>query len=65
MTDNGSTMSIIAFLIHSVIFIVMIILAVMNTSLLSNSNYVNMLYIVLGTLVLHGGYAVGKTSKTS
>jgi hypothetical protein len=65
MTDNGSVMSIIAFLIHSVIFIIMIILAVMNTSLLSNSNYVNMLYIVLGTLVLHGGYAVGKTSKTS
>ncbi len=59
-----NTMSIIAFLVHSVIFVVMIILAVMNTSLLSNDNYVNMLYIILGTLVLHGGYAVGKSSKS-
>ncbi len=60
-----STMSIIAFLIHSVIFILMIILAVANPFLLQNSNYINMLYIILGTLILHGGYAVGKSSTSS
>ncbi len=56
-----STMSIIAFLVHAIIFILMIVLASANPALLQNSNYVDMLYIVLGTLVAHGGYAVGKS----
>jgi hypothetical protein len=54
-------MSIIAFLVHAIIFILMIVLASANPALLQNSNYVDMLYIVLGTLVAHGGYAVGKS----
>jgi hypothetical protein len=58
-----STTSLVVFLVHAVIFVVMVILAVANPSLLQNEDYINMLYIVLGTLVTHGGYTLGKSEK--
>jgi hypothetical protein len=58
-------MSVIAFLVHSIIFIVMIVFAIGEPTLLSNQDYVNILYIILGTLILHGGFMAGKTSRSS
>ncbi len=60
-----STTSLVVFLVHAVIFVVMVILAVANPSLFQNENYINMLYIILGTLVVHGGYSLGKSSSPS
>ncbi len=42
----------------------MLTYAVINQSLLQNQEYTEMMSIILGTLVLHGGFVVGKaTSK--
>ncbi len=63
MSQSDNTFSIIAFLIHAVIFVVMLIIALANPSLFNNQNYLDMLYIVLSTLILHGGYVAGKASS--
>jgi hypothetical protein len=60
--NSNSIMDVIAFLVHSVIFVLLVTYAVANPSLFQNQNYVQMLYILLSTLILHGGYTVGKNS---
>jgi len=56
------TFNIIAFLIHSVLFAVFLFLAVINPELFKCQNYMNILYILLSTLLIHGGYQLGKKS---
>jgi len=58
MTDE--TFSIIAFTIHSILFVLMLVFISVNPSFLNNSTYVNILYILLSTLLIHGGYQLGK-----
>ena len=60
MTDQ--TFNIIAFLIHSILFAVFLFLAVVNPELFKCQNYMNILYILLSTLLIHGGYQLGKKS---
>ncbi len=60
---SNSTFSIIAFLVHAVIFIVMLIIALANPALFDNQNYLNILYLVLGTLIAHGGYQAGRVNS--
>jgi hypothetical protein len=60
--SSNSPMDIIAFLVHAVIFILLITYAVANPSLFQNQNYIDILYILLSTLILHGGYAIGRKS---
>lgn len=59
---NNETLSIIAFLVHSVLFAVFLFLAVVNPELLKCPNYMNIIYILLSTLLIHGGYNLGKKS---
>jgi uncharacterized membrane protein len=61
MTDG--TICIIAFLVHSVLFAVALFFIFVNPSLLDNQNYMNIVYILLSTLLIHGGYHLGKNSK--
>ncbi|AFV51257.1 hypothetical protein D878_gp30 [Sulfolobales Mexican rudivirus 1] len=63
MSNANDEFSVIAFLVHAVIFVVMLIGALANPSLFDNQNYLNILYLVLGTLVAHGGYQAGKVSS--
>jgi len=53
------TLTIIAFLIHSVLFAIFLFLAVINPQLFKCQNYMNILYILLSTLLIHGGYHLG------
>ncbi len=58
----NETLTIIAFLVHSVLFAVFLFLAVVNPELFKCQNYMNILYILLSTLLIHGGYNLGKKS---
>ena len=59
-SENDETFDIIAFMIHAILFIIMVFFAFVNTSLLENQTYTDMLYILLSTLLIHGGYSLGK-----
>jgi hypothetical protein len=59
---TNETLTIIAFLIHSVLFAVFLFLAVINPELFKCQNYMNILYILLSTLLIHSGYNLGKKS---
>ena len=61
MTDE--TITIIAFTIHSILFALMLLFVLINPSLLDNSTYVNIMYILLSTLLVHGGYHLGRNNK--
>ncbi len=63
MSEQNEKTSIVAFVIHSLIFVLMITFYVMDSSLAYNQNYVDMMYIVLGTLATHGGLVAGKASQ--
>ncbi len=63
MSENDNRTSVVAFVIHSLIFILMVTFYVMDSTLLYNQNYVDMMYIVLGTLAIHGGILAGKVSQ--
>jgi len=58
-----STLCIIAFLVHSVLFAVALFFAFVNPSLLNNQNYMEILYILLSSLLIHGGYHLGRNSR--
>jgi len=59
----NSTLCIIAFLVHSVLFAIALFFAFVNPSLLNNQNYMEILFILLSTLLVHGGYHMGKNSR--
>jgi len=59
---SDQTLNIIAFLVHSVLFAVFLFLAVVNPELFKCQNFMNILYILLSTLLIHGGYNLGKKS---
>ena len=61
---TGETITIIAFTIHSVLFALMLLFVFANPSLLNNSTYVNIMYILLSTLLIHGGYHLGRNNKS-
>jgi len=56
-------LDIIAFLVHSILFAVALFFVFVNPSLLDNQNYMNILYILLSTLLIHGGYHLGRNSR--
>jgi len=59
----NDTLCIIAFLVHSILFAVALFFAFVNPSLLNNQNYMEILYVLLSTLLIHGGYHLGKNSR--
>lgn len=60
---TSETLNIIAFTIHSVLFALMLLFILVNPSFLNNSTYVNIMYILLSTLLLHGGYHLGRNNN--
>ena len=59
----ASTMQIIAFLVHAVLFAYALLLAVAYPNLLDNQTYTYILYTLLASLLLHGGYTVGSSGS--
>jgi len=59
----NNTLCIIAFLVHSILFAVALFFAFVNPSLLNNQNYMNILYVLLSTLLIHGGYHLGRNGR--
>jgi len=59
----NSTLCIIAFLVHSVLFAVALFFAFINPSLLKCENYMYILYVLLSTLLVHSGYHLGRNSR--
>jgi uncharacterized membrane protein YccC len=52
--------SIITFTIHSIIFVLLMLGIFLNNNLLYSNTYVNIVYIILGTLIVHGGFLASK-----
>jgi uncharacterized membrane protein YccC len=55
--------SIITFTIHSIIFVLLMLGIFLNNNLLYSNTYVNIVYIILGTLIVHGGFLASKKSS--
>ena len=56
MEDRYKTL---VFVIHSLLFLAVLLVMVEDQYLLSNEQFVNILYILLSTLLVHGGYIAG------
>ncbi len=57
------TLCITAFLVHSVLFAIALFFVFVNPSLLKCENYMYILYVLLSTLLVHGGYHMGRNSR--
>ena len=58
----SETLSIIAFLVHAVLFAVALLFAFADPALLHCNTYVDILFVLLSSLLIHSGYQAGKSN---
>jgi len=61
-SNSNNTFNIIVFIVHATIFALALLFVFINPQLLNNQNYVDILFTLLSTLLIHGGYHIGRNS---
>jgi len=61
-SNSNNTFNIIVFITHATIFALALLFVFINPQLLNNQNYVDILFTLLSTLLIHGGYHIGRNS---
>jgi hypothetical protein len=61
-SNSNNTFNIIVFIAHTIIFALALLFVFINPQLLNNQNYVDILFTLLSTLLIHGGYHIGRSS---
>jgi len=61
-SNSNNTFNTIVFIVHATIFALALLFVFINPQLLNNQNYVDILFTLLSTLLIHGGYHIGRNS---